>query len=73
MYAQSITKAFILTMKHQYHESNVLYSRKIWRFGSWPSNRQIKIHQNSFHAYMRMAILYRTAKFNSRQYVSNGD
>ena len=30
-----------------------------------------KIRQHFFHAYKRMATLYRTAKFKSRQYVSS--
>ena len=45
----------------------VPYSRKIWRFGGLYYNRQIKICQNFLLAYniIRMAILYRTAKFKS--------
>ena len=52
------------------------YSRKIWRgikFGGlavYYYNRQIKIRQNFLLAYIRMAILYRTAKFKSANILS---
>ena len=51
--------------KYLYPWKGVPYIRKIWRgikFGGW---RSIKIHQNFLLAYIRMAILYRTAKFKS--------
>ena len=50
---------------------SILYSRKIWRgikiwrFGGLYYYRQIKIRQNFLLAYIRMAILYRIAKFKS--------
>ncbi|MCG8624799.1 MAG: hypothetical protein MJE68_22730 [Proteobacteria bacterium] len=37
----------------------------IWRFGGLCYKRQIKIRQNFLFAYIRMAILYLTAKFKS--------
>ena len=43
----------------------VPYSWKIWWGISLCYNCQIGIHQNFLLAYMRMAILYRTAKFKS--------
>ena len=50
----------------------VLYSRKIWRgikFGGLAVynyyNRQIKIRQNFLLTYIRVPILYQTAKFKS--------
>ena len=55
-------------------EYNVQYSRKIWRgikFGSLAiclCNCQIKICQFFMLTYIRMAIPYQTAKFNSCQY-----
>ena len=61
----------------RYFEGYTLpYSRKIWRgikFGGlavYYYNRQIKIHQNFLLAYIRMAIPYRTAKFQSANILS---
>ena len=47
------------------HKTIIPYSRKIWQFGGLCYNRQIKIRQNFLLTYIRMAILYRTAKFRS--------
>ena len=57
------------TCKTHMHDVTILllYSRKIkiWRFGGLYYNHQIRIHQNFLLAYIRTAILYRTAKFKS--------
>ena len=47
------------------YECVLPYSWKIWRFGGRCYNRQIRIRQNFQLAYIRMAILYRTAKSKS--------
>ena len=53
------------------YTNKIPYSRKIWRgikvggLAVRAYNRQIKARQYFLHAYIRMAILYRTAKFKS--------
>ena len=55
--------------KYLHPWKGVPYSRKIWwgiKFGGlYYYKHQIKIHQNFLLAYIRMAILYQTAKFKS--------
>ena len=58
---------------------SIPYSRKIWRgikFGGLvvrAYNRQIKVRQYFLHAYIRMAIPYRTAKFKSANIFARAD